>query len=420
MHIKTLAAAILVVGGWAASAAAADLRVECYSDGNECQVTTALAQRFTAANPDIHVTIDTVPYKTIQESLPVQLAAGNGPDIARVTDFGAINRYFLDLRPLLADAAYWDSNFGAVLPWMQAGSTDHGIYGLLTQLTITGPIVNKTLFDQAGVTMPGPKATWDEWAAATHKVAQATKTDFGMAMDRSGHRFAGGAISYGAKYFLPDGTPATVDDGFKAFASRFIAWNKDQTMDRDVWAAAGGAAYRDGFDDFANGRVVAYLSGSWQVSRLQSSVGDGFDWVIAPPFCGSATCTGMPGGAAFVAFKTTHSPKEVARFLDFLASEPVYAEMMAKTANIPAHAGLQKTGVTYAAPPATAAALTAFTQAAKDLSPVAYKLQGYLYNRPIFNATVARLSQVIVGELTLDQAYARIGEDVRSALAAAK
>ena len=54
------------------------------------------------------------------------------------------------------------------------------------------------------------------------------------------------------------------------------------------------------------------------------------------------------------------------------------------------------------------------------LSPVAYRLQGYLYNRPIFNAAVSRLSQVIVGEITLDQAYARIDSDVQSALAAAK
>ena len=413
-----LALAMLVAA--AMPAVAADIRVACYSDGNECQVTAALAQRFTAANPDVHVIVDTVPYKTIQESLPVQLAAGNGPDIARVTDFGAINRYFLDMRPLLPDATYWDANFGAELPWMQAGAGDHGIYGLMTQLTITGPIVNKTLFDQAGLAMPGAKASWDDWAAATQKVAQATKTDFGMAMDRSGHRFAGGAISYGAAYFAPDGTPAVIDDGFKAFAGKFVAWNKDRTMDRDVWAAAGGATYRDGFDDFANGRVVAYVSGSWQVSRLQSSIGDGFEWIIAPPFCGPAACTGMPGGAAFVAFKSTKSPKEVARFLDFLASAPVYAEMMAKTANIPAHAGLQTSGVAYDAPPAVAAALKAFTQAAAELSPVAYRLQGYLYNRPIFNATVARLSQVIVGELTLDQADARIAEDVRSALAAAK
>lgn len=419
MNRNGLALTVLAVLA-SGSAMAADIRVACYSDGNECEVTQALSQRYMQAHPDVRVTVDKVPYKAIQESLPVQLAAGNGPDIARVTDFGAISRHFLDLRPLLADPGYWDANFGQTLPWMRSGAADKGIYGLPSQLTVTGPIVNKTLFEQAGVPLPAPGATWDDWAAAAAKVAKATQTDFGMAMDRSGHRFASGAISYGAKYFSADGAPAPVDDGFKAFASRFVAWNKDGTVEKEVWAASGGAAYRDAFEDFANGRVVAYISGSWQVSRLQSSIGDGFEWVVAPAPCGSASCTGMPGGAAFVAFKQTKSPKEVAGFLDFLASQPVYAEMMAKTSNIPAHAGLQKTGVPYDLPPAAAAALKAFTAEAATLSPVAYELQGYLFNRPIFNATVVRLSQAIVGEITLDQAYARITSDVQSALAAAK
>ena len=154
-------------------AIAADIRVACYSDGNECEVTQALAQRYMQANAGTRVIVDKVPYKTIQESLPVQWAAGQGPDIARVTDFGAISRYFLDMRALLADAGYWEANFGQTLPWARSGPADQGIYGLPTQLTITGPIVNKTLFEQAGVPLPAPTATWDDWAAAAAKVAKA-------------------------------------------------------------------------------------------------------------------------------------------------------------------------------------------------------------------------------------------------------
>lgn len=413
---------LLALGGLAcaAPAGAAELRVACYSDGNECDVTQDLANRFMTANPGTRVVVDTVPYKAIQESLPVQLAAGGGPDIARVTDYGAVSRYLLDMRPLLRDAAYWDQNFAATLPWMRRDASDTGIYGLPTQLTVTGPIVNATLFEQAGVPLPGPGATWDDWAAASKTVAAATGTQAGMAMDRSGHRFAAGAIAYGAKYFAADGTPAVVDDGFRAFADRVVRWNKDGTMEREVWAASGGTSYRDAFDEFASGRIVVYVSGSWQVSRLQSSIGDSFDWRVVPPPCGPAACTAMPGGAAFVAFKSSKAPAEAARFLDFLASQPVYAELMARTANIPAHAGLQRAGVEYALPAPAKAALQAFTAASTGISPVAYRLQGYMLNRPMFNATVARLSQVMVGELTADQAYARIGTDVQSALAAAR
>ena len=132
------------------------------------------------------------------ETLPVQLAAGEGPDIARVTDLGGLNKYYLDLTPQLgARAKYWEDNFGPTLKWLRAGPADKGIYGMMTQLTVTGMFVNKTLFEQAKVPMPGPTATWDEWMDAAKKVATATKTPYAMAMDRSGHRFAPLAVASG-------------------------------------------------------------------------------------------------------------------------------------------------------------------------------------------------------------------------------
>src|SRR5207244_10903340 len=84
-------------------AAAAEIRVACYSDGNECEVTQDLAKRFETQNPDVKVAVDKVPYKAILEQLPVQLAAGEGPDIARVTDLGGLSKYYLDITPSVKD-----------------------------------------------------------------------------------------------------------------------------------------------------------------------------------------------------------------------------------------------------------------------------------------------------------------------------
>ena len=47
--------------------------------------------------------------------------------------------------------------FGATLPWLRPTPNDKGIYGFLSQLTMTGPYINKTLFEQAKVPVPGPK-----------------------------------------------------------------------------------------------------------------------------------------------------------------------------------------------------------------------------------------------------------------------
>ena len=398
------------------AAQAADIRVMCYQDGVECEVTAAIAKRFEAQNPGTKVIIDTVPYKTIVEQLPVQLAAGQGPDIARVTDLGGLSKYYLDVRPHLKNAAYMEANFGATLPWLRPTATDKGIYGFMSQLTMTGPFVNKTLFEQAKVAIPGPKATWDEWVEAARKVSKATQTPAALAWDRSGHRFAGPAISYGAKIFDAKGD-LLLDAGYKTAVSKFVAWHKDGAMLKEVWGGSGGSTYADSIGEFKNGRVAMVLSGSWQINRLQKDIGNAFDWAAVPNPCGPAACTGIPGGAAWVALKTSKSPKEVGAFLEFMAQEANYSEFVSKTDNIPAHAGLAKKGVNYAtATPAARAALGVFSSGVASLSPVAFQFQGYKFNRAIMLPTVARVTQAIVGEMSVDEAFNKIGADMTDAV----
>jgi len=418
MRIAAIAAGVALT--LSTQVSAQELRVQCYSDGNECEVTADIAKRFEAANAGIKIVIDKVPYKAVVETLPVQLAAGEGPDIARVTDLGGLNKYYLDLTPHLTPARVkaWQDNFASTLPWFRAGPADKGIYGMMSQLTVTGGFVNKTLFEQAKVPMPGPTATWDDWMAASKKVADATKTPFAMAMDRTGHRFAPLAVAYGAKIFDAKGVPV-IDDGYKLAAKKFVDWNKAGLMPKEVWGGIGGSAYRDAFEEFANGRIVMYYSGSWQVRRMDTQVTKSFDWTVVPAPCGPAGCTAMPGGAAYVGLKRTKSPAAVAKFLDFLSQDANYSEMMARTENIPAHLGVAKAGVTYNVSPLAKAALNSFVgDVAKILKPN-FDLQGYRLNRAVFQPTAARLGQAVAGEMSTDDALRRLAADVDEQVKAA-
>ncbi len=322
------------------------------SSCTSCATATATSARsaaqildgFEKANPDIKVIVDKVPYKAILESLPVQLAGRQRPGHRPRHRPGRPAQILSRSRPLRRSSAYWEKNFGDTLDWFRAGPDDKGIYGMMTQLTITGPYINKTLFDQAGVAVPGPKATWEEWAEAAREVAKKTETPFPMAMDRSGHRIAGPAISMGAKIFDADGNPALVDPGFEKFASMFVKWNQDGTMDKDVWAGKGGAAYQDAAQEFINGQLVFYYSGSWQVRRFDKAIGDAFDWEVVGSPCGPAACTGMPGGAAMVGFKQTKHPAEVAKVIDYFAQVEQYTKLMALTDNVPANKTVAEPG----------------------------------------------------------------------------
>lgn len=410
--LRTTLAIATLAGALPALGQAEEIRFMCTSDGSECEVLNELSTRFEAEHPGVDVVMDVVPYKAVIESLPVQLAAGTGPDIATVTDLGGLNQYYLDLAPYV-DRDYWTSNMGNTLGWYRAGADDDGIYGLHMLLTITGAYINRTLFEQAGVEVPDADASWQEWASASREVAEATGTAFPMAMDRSGHRIAGPAISYGAKIFDENGEPLLVDDAFTDYVQLFVDWHNDGTMARDVWAGQGGSSYRDAAQEFINGELVYYFSGSWQTGRLDEQVGDFFDWQVVGSPCGAGGCSGMPGGTGIVGFEQTEHPEIVAALMDFIAQEENYAEFTARTRNIPAHLGVAAKGVDYqGTSDAAARALNAWSAQVSKISPIAFAYQGYANNRAMFNITVQRVTQALVGELSVDDAMARAKEDL--------
>jgi alpha-1,4-digalacturonate transport system substrate-binding protein len=415
--LKLLAASsAFAIFACGAASAQTELRMMWYNDGNEGEVMQSILDRFEATHPEISVTLDVVPYQAVLESLPIQLAAGNGPDIARVTDLGGLSQYYLDLRPHLQDAAYWETNFGPFLKWLDPDGD--AINGFMTQLTVTGPYVNRTLFEQAGVDMPGAGATWEDWAAAVNEVAAALDIPIPMAWDRSGHRVSGPAIAQGAMMFDAEGNPALVDEGLQRMVQMLYDWHQDGTMSLELWGSVSGSTYLGANEDFANANVVMYMSGSWQIPQFASTIGDAFDWWAVPAPCGPAACTGMPGGAALAAIGDTEHPEEVAILMEYLAQEDVLAEFYGQTLFIPGHLGLAANGIEFATDdPRAAHALATFSAAVPSISPVAYQLQGYPSNRVLFNALISRLNEAIVGEISLEDAYARMESDITNQLA---
>jgi len=327
----------------------------------------------------------------------------------------------LDMTPHLNDPSYWETNFGKFLPWLRSPGNTSAIPGFMTQLTITGPYVNKTLFEQAGVELPAKGATWEDWVSASRTVAEKLNIPIPLAMDRSGHRMAGPAISQGAKYFDSSGNPSMIDEGFKKMAKMLYDWHQDGTMTKELWGSVSGSKYLGANEEFKNAEVVMYMSGSWQIAQFSNQIGDDFDWWAIDNPCGVAACTGMPGGAALVGIKDTKHPEAVATLMSYLSRENVMNIFYGKSLFIPAHAGLAAKGVDFATDnPLAKHALSVFANHVADISPVAVQLQGYPNNRMMFNAAISRVNQAIAGEMTLDQAYERAADDVAKGLAASQ
>ena len=284
-------------------------------------------------------------------------------------------------------------------------------------MTVTGPYVNLSMFEEAGVEVPSPGATWDDWADATRQVMENTGSYAGMVMDRSGHRMAGPAMSYGAKYFDSNGN-MIVDDGFKTFAQKMVDWHAEGLMPADIWPAVSGSKYANGNEMFFNQDVPFYMSGSWNVSNVMNSVGDSFEWTKVPVPCGPAGCGIMPGGSGFVAFNHSPNAEAAAKFVAWLGEYDQARHWYTHRMAIPAHAQIQAEGIDYSEAGASEAVSNALNVFAADAAnaaketPQAYQLQGSKFGFVIYNATTQYLGGVMNGEYDLDTAIERIKSEV--------
>lgn len=406
------------VFGLAGAQDAVELRITWYNDGTEGESLQTLLDAFEAENPNISVVVDTVAYADLNTTLDPQVETDNAPDMARITDVARYRGDYLDLRDLVADADYWDANFPEpVMNSMRLDADDNGIYGYPTQFTVSGAFINRTLFELAGVEVPSDVSdavTWDEWEAAITAVAEATGTPYSFAVDRTGHRFWTFSISQGAEYFDEDGNFTVDSPGFRAAAERLIRYHTDGIMPPEVWGGAAGQ-FTGANEFFVNAQIVMYMSGSWQVGQFDTNIGDNFEWSVIPnPTDVGGKCM-MPGGAVMVAFADTEHPEEVATLMDYLAAEENLGQFSTESLFLPGHLGLAEAGLEY---PSQNDNLNVFLSEIPDICQQAYELQYNPFTFALNGAIRDYLTQVIAGELTLDEAIVEIQKTVDEAVAA--
>ncbi len=390
-----------------------ELRFTYYADGTEAECIKPLLDQFMVANPEIKVVHDVVPYKTIDEQLPVQVESGQGPDLARITNFAAYKGKLLDLRSYLADPAYYEANFKA--PILEA----LGYGGYPDALTVTGPYINKTLFDQAGVEVPGEGTTWQEWTDLTKQVAEATGVQYAISLDRTGHRFAGPAMSMGANLINEENTFTVDTPGFRTFAELVKSWHDEQITPQEVWLGA--EPVNSCIAAFKSGQLVMCMSGSWQINGIAKDVGDAFDWVVVPNPTGDAGSTGIAGGSAVVGFAGSQHPAEVAKLIEFLIQAENYGSFSACTLSLPANAEVAAQGVEFKTDnPLVLGALSTYTAEVPKLTDQAVALNVHPYAFAYYRNSANRIAQYLSGELTLDEMLVNLQQDIDNAIAEAQ
>ncbi|MGJ3239051.1 MAG: ABC transporter substrate-binding protein [Anaerolineae bacterium] len=424
-HFKawTLVIAIVLLFSSIATAQDVELDFRCYQDSNECDVYTDLLARFSEES-GIAVNVSVVPYENVDTQLPIQVEAGEAPDIARITNFGTFTGQYLDLTEYASEdtVAYWQENYPA--PILAAMTNEgEGIGGFPDGLSMTAPYVNRTLFELADVDLPDVEtATWEDWTAATAEVQDALTSDdlpiYGIILDRTGHRFAGPAMTMGATLINEDGEFTIDTEGFRMMAELLKDWHDTGLTTSEVWVGNNNALATE---TFINGQAAMYMSGSWWINRMATEVGDNFDWIVVPNPQGEGQSTGIAGGAAIAAFGQTEHPEEVAEVMAYLTSEEIASEFAARTLWLSPNSAVADAGVEYAVEDeAVLNALTVFAAEVPKMQDQAAGLNVHPFAFAYYRNSADRITQYLVGELTLDEAVTALQEDIDDAIEAAQ
>lgn len=322
-------------GGGEPAASGEPLQFYLSGDANQGGGYAAMAAKY-EEETGVEVEIVDIANADLQTRLRNAAQAGDLPALARVGSIDPVWKDGLvDLSGILEGSDIYQD--------LAIVDADGEVLALPSDITAVGLFINKTLFDEAGVSYPTSEEeiwTWDEYVAAVDEVKAATGTTYGMVMDRSSHRLKAFLYQFGSEFFQPneDGEFIT-NDRTQVALEYFYDLNDDEFMPRSVWLSDA-----DGNALFKSGDVVSYYSGSWQIADFAENIAD-FEWesVHLPVQPVRAT---QYGPAAFnVVFDDTGQQQAAYDFLEWLYEPENYRELSETSGFLPAIEDLE---VTYA------------------------------------------------------------------------
>ena len=312
-----------------------------FTDGPDEQATRSLIAKF-EQETGAKVNLQILPFDDLLNSLQARLSGGNAPEVARVQDVHPFRDDLVDL------SAYFGKDYANQFlpgPLTGARGANGELLAVPSDLTMNGPFVNVDQFKKAGVPLPTAEKPWtfDEMVKAAEKVQQANKTEFAIAIDKSGHRVSTVLSEYGTTLIGKDGKEALDPAKAQKAIGTLTDLMRQDKMSRDFWLESG-SKYKGANDIFLAGAVPVYISGNWQVSQFAKAAK--FQWAAVPNPC-AERCGGFPGGKYMAAFRDSKNPELGAYFVQWMNKTENQQAMDRDSLFLPTRRDLAKTGIDY-------------------------------------------------------------------------
>jgi len=315
--------------------------------GNDSRVklTQKAVDAFTAANPDIKVTIENSEWTSYWDKLATMTAGKNAPDVIQMDEsyiaaYGGRNA-LLDL-----DKAKNNLDLSVMDPKVLAtGKVEDTLVGAPIGVANFSVGVNPEVLKKAGVPMPDDKTwTWDQFAAVAAQVTQKLGSQGVYGLDG----FGTGAAELGAwarqkgeEVFPTDGpgvSQATITSFFD-YANKLIATKA--TPPASVQVENANAALDA--SSFATNKAAFHLLFHTQISAFGTASGTQMKLFRLPAQAAGQSPKMVNKASMYwsVSSRSEHTDAS-AKLVDFLLTDPGAAKILTTERGIPAIPAMQK------------------------------------------------------------------------------
>lgn len=282
----------------------------------------ATIEAFEKVHPNIKIEVQSVPSSDdMFDKMLAQIAAGNPPDTATVSDWmtGALaqNDGLMALDDDIAKSKAIDIA-DYVPAYLQPSQVKGVQYGLPFDGETTMLFYRTDRFEEAGLDPNKPPQTWEEFQQYAEKLTDKDNSKYGFAVfaPEAAYYFYPWLWQAGGEQLNPDDPNDVVWDspeGQKAadFYANLAQYSPQDLLNASSW---------DGRVPFANGDVAMYMAGTWFAGTLMTEFPDATGKWAAAPLPQDKRCATTIAADHLVAFKAAKNPDAAFKWIEWLSA----------------------------------------------------------------------------------------------------
>jgi multiple sugar transport system substrate-binding protein len=321
------------------------LRVSTWGNDSRLKLTQQAVDAFTAANPDVAVTIENSEWSGYWDKLATTTAANDAPDViqmdeAYIAAYGARGALLdLDSDDLELDLAAMDPTV------LDTGKVEGKLVGAPIGVANFSVGVNPELLEEAGVKMPDDTTwTWDELAEAAAKVSEELGSQGVWGLDG----FGTGAAELGAwarqngEEVWPTEGPGVSQETITSFFDYATGLVDSKATPPPALQVENATAALDA-SLFATNKAAFHLLFHTQISAFGTASGTQMQLLRLPAQAPGESPEMVNKASMYwsVSARSEH-PEAGAKLIDFLLTDPAATKVLTTERGIPAIPAVQQ------------------------------------------------------------------------------